>query len=87
MTDIQTMFHQVHVSKGHVDYLRFLWWPNGDASHPPVEHRMLVHLFGAVSSPSCANFALRQTAKDHKSIFHPSIISTVNNNFYVDDCL
>ncbi|XP_063072324.1 uncharacterized protein LOC134462993 [Engraulis encrasicolus] len=87
MTDIQTMFHQVRVSKEHIDYLRFLWWPNGDTSQPPVEHRMLVHLFGAVSSPSCANFALRQTAEDNKDMFNPNIISTVNTNFYVDDCL
>ena len=87
MTDIQTMFHQARVSKNDVDFLRFLWWPNGDINRPPVEHRMLVHLFGAVSSPSCANFALRETAKDNKNMFHPSIISTVENNFYVDDCL
>ncbi|XP_035257600.1 uncharacterized protein LOC118218934 [Anguilla anguilla] len=87
MTDIQTMFHQVRVSKSDVDFLRFLWWPSNDVSKPPVEHRMLVHLFGAVSSPSCANFALRQTARDNKSMFHPKVISTIENNFYVDDCL
>lgn len=52
-----------------------------------VEHSMLVHLFGGVSSPSSTNFALRQTAQDNKSMFHPSIISPVDNNFYVDDCL
>lgn len=87
MTDIQTMFHQVKVSRNDIDFLRFLWWPNGNINKPPGEHRMLVHLFGAVSSPSCANFALRQTAKDNKNMFHPNIISTVENNFYVDDCL
>ena len=48
---------------------------------------LLVHLFGAVSSPSCANFALRQTARDNKSTFHPKVIRTIENNFNVDDCL
>lgn len=50
-------------------------------------YRMRVHLFGAVSSPGCANYALRRTAEDNASEFPPEVISTVNNNFYVDDCL
>ena len=87
MADIKSMFHQVRVSKSDVDFLRFVWWPKGDVSLPPVEHRMTVHLFGAVSSPSCANFALRQTAKDNSSCFDQEVISTIENNFYVDDCL
>lgn len=64
MGDIQAMFHQVKVSKQDVDFLRFLWWTGGDISHNPHEYRMIVHLFGAVSSPSCANYALRRTAED-----------------------
>ncbi len=87
MTDIKAMFHQVRVSKADVDFLRFLWWPDGDTSMPAVEHRMLVHLFGAVSSPSCANLALRQTAKYNIDCFRSEVISTIENNFYVDDCL
>lgn len=55
MADIKAMFHQVKVSEKHVDYLRFLWWPNGDVQQDLVEYRMNVHLFGAMSSPSCAN--------------------------------
>ncbi|KAK0131196.1 hypothetical protein N1851_034101 [Merluccius polli] len=87
MADIKSMFHQVRVSRSDADFLRFLWWPKGDVSLPPVEHRMTVHLFGAVSSPSCANFALRQTAKDNRSSISPEVMSTIETNFYVDDCL
>ena len=61
MGDIEAMFHQVHVPSEQQTYLKFLWWPNGDFTHPPVNYQMCVHLFGAVSSPSCANYALRQT--------------------------
>lgn len=32
MTDIQAMFHEGRVSEKHVDFLCFLWWPNGDTS-------------------------------------------------------
>lgn len=48
---------------------------------------MKVHLFGAVSSPSCANYALRRTAEDNAQHFSPAVVSTVKSNFYVDDCL
>ncbi|KAL0189340.1 hypothetical protein M9458_016439, partial [Cirrhinus mrigala] len=51
------------------------------------EHRMTVHLFGAVSSPSCACFALRKTAEDNQTNFSPDVIETVNRNFYMDDLL
>ncbi|KAK0138796.1 hypothetical protein N1851_024658 [Merluccius polli] len=64
MADIQAMFHQVKVTESDTDFLRFLWWPQGKVDDAPVEYRMTVHLFGAVSSPSIANFALRKTAQD-----------------------
>ena len=48
---------------------------------------MTVHLFGAVSSPSCANFALRKTATDNESKYDDKVASTILKNFYVDDCL
>ena len=48
---------------------------------------MTVHLFGAVSSPSCKSYALRNTANDNKSDFPAKIVQTVKGNFYVDDFL
>ncbi|KAL0177460.1 hypothetical protein M9458_026354, partial [Cirrhinus mrigala] len=87
MADIRSMFHQVRVSKSDIDFLRFLWWPDGDTEKDPIDHRMLVHLFGAVSSPSCASFALRRTAEDHPHHPRPQVTDTIINNFYVDDCL
>ncbi len=44
-------------------------------------------LFGAVFSPSCANFALRKTAEANSQRFDFEVINTVRRNFYVDDCL
>ncbi|KAI2668803.1 hypothetical protein H4Q32_005610 [Labeo rohita] len=58
MTDVRAMFYQVRVTSEDKDFLRFLWWPNGDVTQDIIEYRMTVHLFGAVSSPSCACFAL-----------------------------
>ena len=65
-TDIEAMFHQVKVTKEYQDFLRFLWWPNGETSEETETYRMTVHLFGATSSPGCANFALKQTAVDNE---------------------
>ena len=48
---------------------------------------MTVHLFGATSSPSCANFVLRKCAEDQSRQFKAEVVQTVLQNFYVDDCL
>jgi hypothetical protein len=87
MADIEGMFHQVRTTPNDYDALRFLWWPNNDPNTEPDEYQMLVHLFGATSSPSCANFALRKMAEDNANEFVPSIVDIVKKNFYVDDCL
>ncbi|XP_038060160.1 uncharacterized protein LOC119731170 [Patiria miniata] len=87
MGDIEQMFHQVGVSKEHRDVLRFLWWPEGDATRPPEMFRMTVHLFGGVWSPSCAAFALRRTADDNEDMFSSDAVQAVKENFYVDDLL
>jgi len=87
MADIEKMFYQVHVPKEHQNYLRFLWWPEGDTAKQPVDYQMTVHLFGASSSPSCANFALRRTAYDNEAKFGTEAKMTLMRNFYVDDLL
>ena len=88
MADVKAMYHQVRVPEEHADYLRYLWWPNGDIDEPLEDYRMRVHLFGAVSSPSCANFALRRAATDFSPKFGGAATkNTIERNFYVDDWL
>ncbi|KAK0144597.1 hypothetical protein N1851_017050 [Merluccius polli] len=87
MSDIEGMFCQVRVPAEDTDMLRFLWWPQGDLSQELKEYRMVVHLFGATSSPSCASFALRKCAEDNQAAFSSEATNTVLRNFYVDDCL
>lgn len=85
--DIEGMFHQVHVNPEHRNFLRFLWWENGDIGSNPIEYRMTVHLFGATSSPGCANFALKKTASDFEDECGSEAAHFVKNDFYVDDGL
>jgi hypothetical protein len=67
IADIESMFHQVKVNSHHRDYLRFLWWPDGDLNAQSKFYRMNVHLFGGIWSPSCCSFALKYTAKEHQN--------------------
>ena len=87
MADIESMFYQVKVPEHHRKFIRFFWWPNGDIMREPREYEMSVHLFGALSSPSCANFALRQTATDNEQEFGSETAAVLKNDFYVDDLL
>lgn len=87
MGDIEAMFYQVRVPTEHSNFIRFLWWPDGDLSKEVEEYKLNVHLFGAVSSPSCANYALRKTADDNGHQFPTEVTSTIKRNLYVDDCL
>lgn len=87
MADVEAMFHQVRVSKEDTDLLRFLWWSDGNYKEKLAEHKMLVHIFGATSSPSVASFALQKCATDFEREFGQEAARTVKKNFYVDDCL
>ena len=85
--DIKRMFHQVYVAPEDSGALCYLWWPNGDLSKKPKTYQMLVHIFGAKSSPSVAGYALRKTAKDNEQDFSSEVIDAVFKDFYVDDLL
>lgn len=47
---------------------------------------MTVHLFGATSSPGCANYALKTSANDEKDL-GPEAANFIQKDFYVDDGL
>lgn len=85
MADIEKMFFQVKVTPEHTDYMRVLWFPDGDIEKNPIQYRLTSHTFGAVSSPSIANYALKQTAYESAFKFSEEARQSVLENFYVDD--
>ena len=87
MGDIESMFYQVRIPEDQRDFIRYLWWPNGDLSQGLVEYQMNVHLFGAVSSPCCSNFSLQRAVDDCEEDIGTESADVLRRNFYVDDCL
>ena len=87
MGDIEKMYYQVRLPEEQQDFFRILWWPDGDTSQKLQEYRMTVHLQGCISSPSCANYALKRTAEDNKADFKDKVVQMLKRDFYVDDFL
>ena len=85
--DVQGMFHQFFVNEADRDLLRFFWWSHGDFKNEAEEYRMKVHLFGAASSPGCANFAFKRAADDGEKEFGSEAADFMRRDFYVDDGL
>jgi len=44
MGEIQATFHRVKVAKEDRDFLRFLWWPDGDLAKDVAEFRLFISL-------------------------------------------
>ncbi|XP_075264503.1 uncharacterized protein LOC142356492 [Convolutriloba macropyga] len=61
--DIEAMFLQVSVSNDDSRCLRLLWREDPEQRIEVYEYTR--HVFGAKSSPACANYALHQVAKDN----------------------
>ena len=80
------MFDQFIVRENARNYLRFLWWPNGDVTKESKEYRMKVHLFGATSSPGCASYGLKYTANQKRETY-PAAAQFISHDFYLDDRL
>ena len=87
MADIKSMFFQVKVSENHKDFLRFLWWTDGELNKTPDTYRMCVHLFGGVWSCSAALFALRRTIDDNKTNYDSEVTNALYNDMYIDNLI
>ena len=82
--DIEGMFLQVVVLPTDQRALRFFW--REDPSKTLEVYQYTRHIFGAKDSPTCANYALQRTARDHEKEY-PDAAKAVHEKFYKDDYL
>ena len=81
--DIESMFYQIKIPEHQRRFHQFLWWRDGDYSKPPIFYEMNTHLQGSTSSPSCSNFALKQTAFDGKNDFSAVATEIFTSTIYL----
>ncbi|XP_072769411.1 uncharacterized protein [Nerophis lumbriciformis] len=83
--DIRAMFHQIRLLPEDRPLLRFIW-RDLRSEDPPDVYEWQVLPFGTTCSPCCAIFALQQHARNHQHN-HPGLLKSVEQSFYVDNCL
>ena len=85
VADIESMFLRFYVREQIRDFLRFLWWEEGNPTNSIQQYRLKVHLFGAVSSPACANFGLKRAADDGAKEFREKALNMSEmNSVWID---
>ena len=80
--DIESIFLRVHVPEQDKSTLIFLWRPKFNEPGQIYENQR--HVFGAKSSPTCANYALKRVGIDNEDEF-PIAAKAIHNKFYMDD--
>ena len=85
--DLEACFHQITIPPSQRQYFCFLWWEDGDYSKPVVEYKMNKHLFGAISSPSIANYIVKRLGTDNIEKYGEDVRKVMEREFYVDNLL
>ena len=80
--EIESMFLQVQVPEQDRSCLRFLRRPRINEFVQIYEYQS--HVFGAKSSPTCANYALKRVGLDNEEEY-PIATKAIQNNFYMND--
>lgn len=83
--DLKDMFHRVFISEEDRHSQRFLWRGMNRDCEPSV-YQLEVMMFGASSSPACAQFVKNKNANLFEKE-EPVAARVTKKNFYVDDCL
>ncbi|XP_044756954.1 uncharacterized protein LOC123315355 [Coccinella septempunctata] len=84
--DIQEMFHRVFIRPEDRNAQLFLWKGRGTYERNPDVYEMVAMIFGAVPSPTSAQFVMRKNAAEFKQSY-PKAFKAITERHYVDDYL
>ena len=83
--DIKGMFYNISLPEEDRDYMRFLWFEDGDPTKQVVEYRLTHQVPGLTDSPSNACYALGRLATDNPAQVSADTCKVMLDSFYVDD--
>jgi hypothetical protein len=83
--DIKAIFHQICLLPSYTTLLRFIWQDMERDAEPTI-YEWQVLPYGTTCSPCCAIYALQRHAREHPDS-DPEVWDSVENAFYVDNCL
>ena len=84
--DIKGMFYNVGIPEADQDFMRFLWWKDGDPRNPIIESCLNHQVPGLTDAPSNACFALQEVVRINPAKVSKPTCDAVKDNFYMDDC-
>ena len=87
ITDIPSMLYQVQAKRDDVDCLHYVYKSDDNRQTDHVPRRMLIHLFGAVLSPTYENLALPKSVEEYHHLYNSDVHHAANEYFYVYDCV
>ena len=70
-----------------VDCLRYIYKSDDNRQTDHVPRRMLIHLFGAVSSPTYENIALPKSVEEYHHSDNSDVRQAANEYLYVYNCV
>ncbi|XP_076656372.1 uncharacterized protein LOC143361016 [Halictus rubicundus] len=85
VADIKEMFLQIKIREEDRDVQRFLWRETERNQKPDV-YRMSSMIFGAISSPSSAQYVKNRNADEFATLY-PEAVNAIKYKHYVDDYL
>ena len=88
MSDLSKCFFQILLPQDQQDLFRILWFKNDDIEAGVLEpNRFTWHVWGVISSPFIACYAIRKLGLDNPTGASESAIRTVLNSMYMHDLL
>ena len=81
---MESMFLQLQVHEQDKRFLRFLWRYRIKKLVPLYKNEL--QIFGAKTSPTCADYTLKRVGIDHEDEF-PIAAKAINNTFYVENLI